>query len=116
VDGAKGITSGGVFIGGNPASVGEMTGAHTAGGGLVVVVFVLNGGVGHVALLLFARHVTEHGVRDLVLVELGLAGAVEITGGLAEFLAGGHGEVVEVGLSKLNSIGRLRNRMRPIIL
>ena len=50
---------------------------------VVVVVLVLDGGVGHVALLLLAAHVAEHGVRDLMLVELGLAGAVEVTGGLA---------------------------------
>jgi hypothetical protein len=38
--------------------------------------------------LLFDGHEAEDGVGELLLVELGLAGAIEVTGGLAEFLVG----------------------------
>ena len=41
--------------------------------------------VGDVALLFFAGHEAENRVGDLLLVELGLAGLVEIAGGRAEF-------------------------------
>ncbi len=59
---------------------------------MVVVVVIVNGAGGEVALLLFAGHEAEDGVGDLLLVELGLAALVEVAGGLAEFLVG---EVVQ---------------------
>ena len=76
VDGAEGVTAGGVFVGGDVAGVGQAAGADGAGRLVVVVgVVIVNGAVGNVALLLFAGHEAEDGVGDLLLVELGLAGA-----------------------------------------
>ena len=89
VNGAEGVTAGGVFIGGQVAGVGNVAGANTAGGVVVVVgVRFVNGEVGDVALLLLARHEAEDGVGDLLLVELRLAGLVEVAGGLAKLLVG----------------------------
>ena len=70
-----------------------MTGAK-GGGGLVVVLGVVegNGAIGHVALLLLARHEAEDGMGDLLLVELGRAGLVVVAGRLAKLLVG---QVVE---------------------
>lgn len=88
-DGAERVPAGGVFVGANVAVVWQVTGANTAGGVVVVVVvLVLNAAIGHLALLLFAGHEAEDGMGDLLLVELGLAGLVEISGRLAKLLVG----------------------------
>ena len=72
----SGVAAGGVFVGAEVAGVGQVAGADGAGGLVVVVgVVVVNGAVGDVALLLFDGHEAEDGVGDLLLVELGLAGA-----------------------------------------
>ena len=93
VNSAEGVTAGGVFVGGDVAGVGQAAGADRAGRLVVVVgVVIVNGAVGNVALLFFDGHEAENGMGDLLLVELGLAGAVEIAGGLPKFLVG---EVVE---------------------
>ena len=86
-DGAERVTTGGVFVGREVVGVGQMAGADAAGVRVVVVgIFGVNGQVGHVALLLLAGHEAQNGVRDLLLVELGLAGLVEITCRLAKLL------------------------------
>ena len=89
VNSAEGVTAGGVFVGGNVAGVGQAAGADRAGRLVVVVgVVIVNGAVGNMALLLFDGHEAENGMGDLLLVELGLAGAVEIAGGLPKLLVG----------------------------
>ncbi len=86
-DGAKRVTAGGVLVGGQVAGVWQMTGADAAGGVVVVVgVGLVNGDVGDVALLLFDGHEAQHGVGDLLLIKLRLAGLVEVAGGLAKLL------------------------------
>ena len=84
-DGAERVTAGGVFVGGQVAGVWQTTRADAAGRVVVVVgVFCVNGEVGDVALLFFDGHEAQHGVGDLLLVELRLAGLVEIAGRLAK--------------------------------
>jgi len=82
--------------GGEVAGVGQVTGAVRAARAIRDCFFVgviwHDGQVGQVALLLLAGHVTQDGMGDLLLVELGLAGLVEVAGGLAELLVG---EIVE---------------------
>ena len=92
-DGAERVPAGGVFVGPDVAGVWQVTGADAAGGVVVVVgVRLVNRQVGDVALLLFDGHEAEDGVGDLLLVELRLAGLVEVAGGLAKLLVG---EIVE---------------------
>ncbi len=92
-DGAEGVTAGGVFVGAEVAGVGQVTGAHAAGGVVVVVVVVVvNGASVRWRCCSLAGHEAEDGVGDLLLVELGLAGLVEVAGGLAKLLVG---EIVE---------------------
>ena len=84
-DGAKGITAGGVFIRADVSGVGQVTSADAIRAG-VVVVFLVNRQVGHVALLLFAKHEAQNRMGDLLLIKLRLVGLVEISGGLAKLL------------------------------
>jgi hypothetical protein len=87
MNGAAGVTAGGVFIGSDVAGIGQVAGANAAGS-IVVAVIGHDGQVGDVALLLLPAHVTQNGVRDLLLVELRLAGLVEISGGRAKLFVG----------------------------
>ena len=89
-NGAGGATTGGVFVRSNLADVRKVNDAR--GRVVVVEVCVVKGAVGDVALVLFDGHEAKDGVGDLLLVELGFAGAVEIAGGLAKFLVD---EVIE---------------------
>ena len=89
-NGAEGVKAGGVFIGAEVAGVGHVAGPVCAALAmmkcLLVGVISHDDKVGDVALLLFAGHEAQNGVGDLLLVELGLAGLVEITGGGAKLL------------------------------
>ena len=95
-DGAEGVKAGGVFVGPEVAGVGHVTSAVRAA--LAIMKCLLVGVISHddkvcdVALLLFARHEAQNGVGDLLLIELRLAGLVEITGGGAKLFVG---EIVE---------------------
>ena len=84
-EGGAGIGADGVLVGGQGGIVGQMAGGDAAVIGLgVVVIFLADGEVGQVALLLLAGHEGVNGVGDLAAVENGAAGAVEILGGGTE--------------------------------
>ncbi len=84
-NGAERVTAGGVFVWGQVAGVWQTTCTNTTGDVVVVVgVGFVNGEVGDVSLLFFDGHEAQHGVGDLLLIKLWLAGLVEIAGGLAK--------------------------------
>ena len=84
-DGAKRVAAGGVFVWGQVAGVWQVTRTvRAARGRFLVGVLCHDVQVGHVTLLFFDGHEAQHGVGDLLLVELCLAALVEISGGLAK--------------------------------